>query len=222
VAQEIALHVVGVDPAVGAVARARALARQGGMAGRISYVASSAFDLLRAPGYWDAVFFHGSLHHFENVPGILDAVRRSLKPQGLLYLDEYVGRSRADWRLRHLVLPNLAYRLLPRRVRRTHLVRSPVTDEDPTEQVHSADILPAVERFFRVSERRDYGGNLLLLVYPSMRHPGPGGPSAAAFDRAVGRLLKAEDVLLRVGEGSFHVVLWGEPRPVVGTQVSRG
>jgi SAM-dependent methyltransferase len=179
-------------------------------------VQARAEDLLTRER-WDAVFFHGSLHHFEDGAGTLERVARALKPQGILYLDEYVGRSRGDWRPWHLLIPNLVYWTLPGSVRRTRIIRSPVTDEDPTEQVCSADILPSMERFFRLLERKDYGGNLLLLIYPSLRRPGPGGSDRAVFHRAVSRLVALEDAMLRqppwTREGSLHAVLWAEPLP---------
>lgn len=213
----ITAKATGVDLTLAPVAFARRAAIEEGLGDRIAYAQAEARSLLERERHWDAVFFHGSLHHFEDVPGILGRVRAALKPGGLLYLDEYVGRSRGDWRLGHLILPNLAYRTLPRAARRTHIVRSPVTDEDPTEQIASAAILPAVERFFRVLERRDYGGNLLLLVYPNLRRPGAGGPDPAVFSAAVERLLRWEDAMLRhpalARETSAHVVLWAEPRP---------
>ncbi len=213
----IADRVTGVDLAAAPLAHARRLAQHEGMAGRIRYVQSEASDLMRHRGAWDAVFFHGALHHIEDVEATLALARASLESRGVLYLDEYVGRSRDDWRLRHLIGPNLAYRLVPRAVRRTYLIRSPVTEEDPTEQIHSADILPALERHFRVLERRDYGGNLLLLLAPSLRPAGPGGPTPRERERAVRRLLDLEDLLfsgpLWTRARSFHTVLWAEPRP---------
>ena len=207
-------RIVGVDAVIAPVAEARRLAAAEGLSGRISYVAANAEDLLAPPDAWDAIFFHGALHHFEDVPATLERVRRALKPGGILYLDEYVGRSRGQWRLRDLLPPNLAYRLLPRAVRRTRIVRPPFDDADPTEQIDSSRILPSLASSFRILERRDYGGDLLLLVYPSLRRPGPGGPSREAFEDAVRRLIRLEDGLLRrppARRRSAHAVIWAEP-----------
>ncbi len=210
----IASSVVGVDLAAAPLAQALQSASLEGMTDRIAYVRGDASALLRRPAVWDGVFFHGSLHHIADVPGVLDLVAAALKPHGLLYLDEFVGRSRDQWRWRHLILANLAYRLLPRSVRRTRIIRSPVTDEDPTEQIHSSWILREVEKRFRVIERRDYGGNLALLIYPSLRRPGPGGPTRLQLDRAVRRLLDLEDRILRprplFSATSFHTLIVAE------------
>jgi SAM-dependent methyltransferase len=207
-------RIVGVDAALVPLGQARRAAAAEGVGRRIAYVAGNAHNLLERPDAWDAVFFHGALHHFSDVAATLERVRRALKPDGLLYLDEYVGRSRADWRLRHLLWPNLVYRLLPRRVRRTRVVRPPFDDADPTEQVDSGSILPALASRFRILARRDYGGDLLLLVYGSLRRPGPGGPPREVVERAVRRLLRLEDRFLRrppARRRSAHAVVWAEP-----------
>ena len=210
----VADRIVGVDAALVPLAEARRAAAAEGFARRIAYVLASADDFLDRPGAWDAVFFHGALHHFADVAGTLERVRRALKPGGILYLDEYVGRSRGEWRPWHLLPPNLAYRLLPRSVRRTRIVRPPFDASDPTEQIDSSRILPSLASRFRILERRDYGGDLLLLVYPSLRRPGPGGPPREVFDATVRRLIRLEDGLLRQPPSrrrSAHAVIWAEP-----------
>ncbi|HYX20085.1 MAG TPA: hypothetical protein VFA98_04505, partial [Thermoanaerobaculia bacterium] len=103
------------------------------------------------------------------------------------------------------------YRFLPAAVRRTHIVRKPISDADLTEGIASSDILPEVVRRFRVLRRWDYGGNLLSAIYPSLLRPDqPGGPPRAVYDRSVERLLAAEDALLAHGRPSFHAVLVAE------------
>jgi hypothetical protein len=98
-------------------------------------------------------------------------------------------------------------------VRRTRVIRSPVNREDPTEAVASSAILPAITEHFRVLARRDYGGQLLAPIYPSLRRPDqPGGPSPEVFDRVVGGLLDREDRLLARGGESFQSVVVAEPR----------
>ena len=73
------------------------------------------------------------------------------------------------------------YRSLPAAVRRTKIIRRPINVEDPTEAVASSGILPAVEEHLRVLARRDYGGNLLEPIYPSLLRPDqPERPGARA------------------------------------------
>jgi SAM-dependent methyltransferase len=205
--ERIAAHATGIDMAENAIAEARRLAD--GMP--IDYVATDAREYLRAhPSAFDAIVFHQSLHHFDALDELLSLVSYSLRAGGLLYLDEYVGPSRDDWPTRRLIAPNLAYRLLPREVRRPHLIRAPINQEDPTEAIRSGEIVGAVERRFHVVHRRDYGGNLLAVVYPNLRRPDEGS-RGEIFDAAVARLIALEERLLRF-QPSFCTVLVAEKR----------
>jgi SAM-dependent methyltransferase len=191
--------IVGVDLAPAAVAFARLRAEEEGLSpDAISYVAAEAREFLSRQVDLDAVFFHGSLHHFDRLAGLLRLVASSLKPSGLLVIDEYVGPSMHEWGIASLVIPNLVYRCLPRQLRRTHLIRAPLNPSDPTEMICSSQIRKALSEQFRIEAARDYGGNLISLIYPSLRRPGAdvGAPSAEEFARAVTLVLDVEDRLL--------------------------
>lgn len=219
VRQGIVAHVVGIEISAACVAEAERLAAGAGLSGRIAYQRADARTWLeRATGY-DAIFFHGSLHHFDRLPELLGAVARALVSGGLLYFDEYIGPAAGEWGLRHLLLWNAVYRLrVPARLRRARLVRAPRNDDDPTESIASSSILPAVERHFRILERRDYGGHLLAALYPYLRAPRHEPPAPRDLhDAAVERLLDLEELLLRhprwTGASSHHAVVLATPRP---------
>jgi SAM-dependent methyltransferase len=205
-------RVTGVDSSVESVVRARRAAAERGMSERIGYAAADARSFLAGCRGLDAVLFHSSLHHFDRLPELLGLVRSALSPRGILYLDEYVGPSRREWTWRHLLRWNLLYWRLPPAVRRTKVIRRPVNEEDPTEAVESSGILSAVDAHFRVLARRDYGGNLLAPIYPSLRRPDqPGGPAPSVFDAAVESLLAREERRL-ARETGYHAVVVAEPR----------
>jgi DMSO/TMAO reductase YedYZ molybdopterin-dependent catalytic subunit len=142
---------------------------------------------------------------------LLERVALALKPRGLLYIDEYVGPSRKQWHPLRLLLPNLTFYALPRSVRRVGLVRAPINTEDPTEAVASHDIVPAVGRWLKILERRDYGGNLLSLLYPNLKRPNEMSDpeTVERFRKALQRLLAWEDVILAKA-GSFYAVVVAE------------
>ena len=170
----------------------------------ISYERASAYDFLRRhPASFEAIFFHASLHHFERVDEIVALARRALRPGGIVYVDEYVGPSMSEWNFRRLFPLNVAYYRLPRALRRPKLVRAPVNPEDPTEAVASAEIVPAIERHFRILARRDYGGNLLWIVYPNLNK----NVTPEALDAAVEKLIEWENAMLARGEPSAHSVI---------------
>ena len=174
----------------------------------VQYVCGDARTYLRArPGTFDAIFFHQSLHHFDGLHELMALVRTALRPQGFLYIDEYVGPARYEWSALKLLIPNLAYRMLPRTARRPHIVRAPINREDPTEAIRSSEILPAMHEHFESISRRDYGGNLLAVVYPNLAQT-----DKRAFDAAVRKLIGMEDQLLRLGASSYYTVMLARPR----------
>jgi len=128
---------------------------------------------------------HQSLHHFDRLDELMALVRTALAPKGMLYIDEYIGPSRDEWSWAKLLKPNLVYRLLPRGTRRAKIVRAPINDDDPTEAIRSSQIVRAIERHFAVSQRRNYGGHLLALLYPNMNRTAP------RFAEAVAQLVAA-------------------------------
>ena len=64
---------------------------------RLEYRAEDINALKLPRARYDIVFFHGSLHHVRQIERVLTEVRQSLKPGGLIYLDEYMGPSRSEW-----------------------------------------------------------------------------------------------------------------------------
>lgn len=206
-------RITGVEIAPVCVDEARKRAAEAGMSDRIDYVCADAWQDLAGRRDLEAVFFHASLHHFDRLDEMAKLLRRAIAPGGLLYLDEYVGPSRDEWTVVDELRWNWHYYRLPRSVRRVGRIRPPINEEDPTEAVASSDILPAIAREFATLERRDYGGNLLSVIYGNLRRPGENPPSPRAdFDRAVARLLDAEDALLAAGQPTYHAVLLATPR----------
>jgi SAM-dependent methyltransferase len=190
----IARKITGIDMSEPALNEARRLGPG------IEYHAADARSFLRGKSF-DAIFFHQSLHHFDDLDDLMSRVAESLRPNGILYIDEYVGPSRDEWPWWRLALPNLAYRRLPGGTRRAKIVRAPINHEDPTEAIRSSQIVDAVRRRFDVVHRRDYGGNLLALLYPNMNR------TSKRFNEAVEQLIEAEDRMLARGAKSFYTVI---------------
>ncbi len=209
VAKGVCERITGIDIAGPPLEKARQEATAAGLAGQLSYVQADARSFLQQrKADLDAVFFHASLHHFDRLDELLQLIASALKPRGLLYLDEYVGPSRHQWSSLRLLVPNLVYYTLPRSTRRVGLVRAPVNREDPTEAVASHEIVPAIARRLKILERRDYGGNLLSLVYPNLQRPDNASRPEAIdeFRKAVQRLLAWEDAMLG-GKASYFTVM---------------
>jgi len=215
----LAAAVEGIDLHRKVIEEAERLARTEGFGGLIRYHTGDAHDYLKQhQATFDAIFFHASLHHFPDPESTLRLCRDSLRPGGLLYVDEFVGRSMKDWRIRDLVLPNILYRLLPAGVRRVGVIRKPVNPEDPSEAISAGRILSAIDRSFEVVDRRDYGGNLLSLLYPNLQLP-QSEDATKVFDDAISFLIDAEQLMLkhtRITQWTtFHTVIVARPSRLV-------
>jgi len=213
--QGIASQVTGVDVSEPCIQKAVELAREAGFTSQITYECRDAHEWLREASDLAAVFFHGSLHHLDHLDELMRLARRSLRPGGFLFLDEYVGRSRDEWRFRDLLLHNVVYYLLPKSVRRVRRIPAPINHYDPTEAIRSSQIERAVAAHFDVLERRDYGGNLLSVIYGHLWRPSQGS-DPADFEKAVAFLLAVEDFLLRhprlTRSRSYCTVILAQPR----------
>lgn len=217
IAEGASNRITAIDVSANAIAHARGAAAETGFGDRVRYEVADAHAFLAGNGTWNAVFFHASLHHLDRLPELFALIDAKLEPGGVLYFDEYIGPSRDEWNWMRMAVPNLLYFSLPRSVRRTRIIRPPVTAEDPTEQIRASQIAPLVRERFAILEWRNYGGNFLSLIYPSLRRPTAGDVAAERADaRALDRLFRAEDFLLRhprlPGARSFHAAVIARKR----------
>jgi SAM-dependent methyltransferase len=86
-----------LDGSITSLAIASKLAIDEGLQSRIRYFAAD----FNAPAFpdrtYDLVLFQESAHHVLRLEKLFHAVLRALKPDGLVYMDEYVGPSRFEW-----------------------------------------------------------------------------------------------------------------------------
>jgi SAM-dependent methyltransferase len=195
--------ILGIDISSGALEIARAKAAALGLNG-IEYRQGDLNALDLSGQSFDAAFFHQSLHHVENLEGCLSATASALRPDGLLYLDEYVGPSRKEWTPASIADADRVYLSLRASVRRKRHIGAPIDKHDPTEAVRSSEIPSAVTRYFHIQERRDYGGNFLALIHPHLRlrHLNP-----VDRDDVLLTIIEAEKEHLKSGASSYYAVV---------------
>lgn len=125
---------------------------------------------------YDVVICEHSLHHFSPLTQAVGVIARSLKPGGLLVLDDFVGPSRFQWTDKQLSVATALLSMLPRsyrrlpdgrgmkeRVVRPSRLRMFLTD--PSEAVESSQIIPLLRDSFAVLDRREYGGTILHPLF---------------------------------------------------------
>lgn len=190
------------DGSTNSLRLARELAAADGLSSRIRYFAYDFNRGVPPRGKYDAVFIHQALHHVENLEILLRAVMMRLRSGGLLYLDEYIGPSRADWS-DELIAPHRAvFDSIPATERRVDRFDLPIQPDDPSEAIRSSEILRALGIGFRIVALRPYGGNLLSVLYPHL----------SASPETMRRLIEEERKRLAGGENSYYAVIVARPR----------
>ena len=214
----IAAEIDGYDAAEDALAEARRLAA--GLGGLRYHLADlSRPDLPEAQ--FDAVFTHSALQKMKSLEGVLAAIRRALKPDGLLHLNEFVGPSRFQWTDAQIHLVNGFLSALPDRLRQTpsgrkpFLVRPALNEmrvNHPALAVRSAEIKDVVTSHFEIVEERPYGGTLLHMGLAGIaQNFDPAHAEDVAF---IERFFDLEDQLLSSGAlPSDFTVITAVPLP---------
>ena len=145
---------------------AREEATRAGVADRVHYFLGD-FNEPRLPRRtYDIVFVNQAMHHVAKLEKLYRAILRTLRDDGLLYLDEYIGPSRHDWTDEKFARHRAVYDALPSRVRLVPKLPFPIQVDDPSEAIRSSEIIAQLEVGFDVLARVDYGGTLLAPLYP--------------------------------------------------------
>jgi SAM-dependent methyltransferase len=195
----------GIDFSEESLEQARFAAEEGHLSDRLEYRAEDINALKLPRGRYDIVFFHGSLHHVRQIERVLTEVRHSLKPGGLVYLDEYMGPSRSEWTDEEWGFARSAFDSLPADLKNRPNLMIPLPLDDPSESIRSSAIRPAAARLFEVVEERPYGGNILWFVFPCLDMERLRQDSTGALSR----LIALEEHLLERGwvESYFRVIV---------------
>jgi len=124
-------------------------------------------------GYFDTIIDVGAFHHFKNFNSIFQKLNNQLKPDGMGYVDEYVGPSK--WEFSQVVIDAINELLvsLP-----PELVAYPVKEVckkdfkrlwkrcgDPSEAIKSSVLDQAIRGHFKVVEATFFGGSLLMPFF---------------------------------------------------------
>lgn len=196
------------DASPASLETARAEAKTAGLEDRVVYRLDDFNNASLPASRYDIVFFHQSLHHVSRLERLLRQVRRALKPGGIVYLDEFVGPSRDYWTPWTASGLRTVVELFPPDVQFDEGFLMPVQYDDWSEAVRSGEIRTTLRIGFTLRER-GYGGNVLAIVFPSVR-------AARLSDEMVRNLIAAEKSILDSGVPSFHAVIVAEPRTGLG------
>lgn len=174
-------RIVGIDISEDRVAGARAMAAGSPYAGVLEFVVGDVMKHQFVKKTFDVVIAEGILHHLLPVETALDNILHSLKPGGILVVNEYIGPDRFQWTENQIRFCNALLSLLPdefRKYRGTSIVKSRVFKPgtwsmlvyDPSEAVESSKIMGALKDRFTILERKDYGGTILQPLLKDISH----------------------------------------------------
>jgi SAM-dependent methyltransferase len=192
------------DASITSLHLAQTAAVAAGLSDRIRYFAAD-FNEPVLRGRYDIVFFQQSAHHVAKLEKLYRAVLHALKDDGLVYMDEYIGPSRTEWR-DELIAPQRAlYASLPVHIRRFNRLEYPVMADDPSEAIRSSEIETQLRVGFKIEARRPYGGTLLSLIVPCIRDEFVEGD-------LVTRLIDEEQRLIAAGAPSYYTLIVASPK----------
>jgi SAM-dependent methyltransferase len=214
VARDLVGSIDAFDGSIVSLRLARMTAVAAGYADRIRYFAADFNEPALPRGRYDAVFFHQSAHHVAKLEKVYRAILRTLKPDSIVYLDEYVGPSRFDWN-DQLIAPHRAeLASLDPSLRLRADLPFPIQEDDPSEAIRSSDIEPQLRIGFEVVARRPMGGTLLSVLFPHLRLDRLTRPGLL-------RLIDRERALLAGGMTSYYAIVVARPKKGLGKAWAR-
>lgn len=184
---------------------ARREADAAGYSDRIHYAIGDFNEPSLPRRTYDAVFFHQSAHHVGKLEKLYRALLEATTPDAIVYLDEFVGPSRAEWNADLLSRWEPIYQSLPPSARLFERLRLPVEYDDPSEAVRSAEIVDQLRIGFDVQAFRGYGGNVLSVVFPQL-------VPAEISDAMLAGLIETEKRWLQQGDPHFHAIVVATPK----------
>ncbi|HWS71402.1 MAG TPA: class I SAM-dependent methyltransferase [Thermoanaerobaculia bacterium] len=205
VRRNLADFIEGADLSEKSLEMARDAAAAEGMQDRIAYSIRDFNTLELRPRTYDFIAFHQSLHHVARLEHLLAQVHRALTPDGLLYLDEFVGPSRTYWNEQRIRWYCALYQLYPRQQRYFDEFQLPVQLDDPSEAIRSGDIFSRVSLAFDFEHVRGYGGNILAVMFPGLL-------VETLTEEQIATMIAAEKALLDAGAPHFHAVITARPK----------
>lgn len=180
---------------------------------KLTFICKSIYDFDFKENQFDIILFHSSLHHFKNVEILLkEKIKKSLKQEGLLVINEFVGANRLQFSNNQLSQINRAIKMIPKKYRiryRTNLIKSKYSGAgllrmivaDPSECIDSKNIIPSVHKQFEIIDERPFGGNILMSALRDISHHFIETDSEK--DRILDNLFSFEDEYLKGNPSDF-------------------
>lgn len=166
------------DISVGAIEKAKELINKENLGDRVYYGVKDFNTEKLKENYYDVVFGSSSIHHIKNLEFLYEQVNKALKPDGFFIMNEYVGPSQFQWTERQCEFVTKILNIFPVNLKKSldkdygriknEIEKTPkeiMTQNDPSEAIRSAEIIPLFGEWFDVIERIDWGGTILHPLF---------------------------------------------------------
>ncbi len=167
----------GVDIAEESLARAEQIARDDGL--DITYERQDLNRCRLQAGRYDLVVAQNVLHHVTELEHLAGEIRRSLLPDGILWIYDYIGEARMQYSDDRIRIANDILQMLPEDLRRNRLrksqkplkaIRRPKLEKlSPFEAIRSDEIVPVFSEHFEIIAKHEFNAILQLLFRMGLR-----------------------------------------------------
>jgi SAM-dependent methyltransferase len=173
---KIAERISAIDISPGAIETARREAARAEVDRVISYEVLDLNTEALPRAVYSVVFGLSSIHHILNLDHAFEQIYRSLKPGGLLFLDEYIGPRQFQTPPHVTAIINRELSRFPESRRKSLYVEGAIVNSytpptiaqmneiDPSEAIRSDQIVEKVAKRFDILEFRPYGGGILHMM----------------------------------------------------------
>jgi len=118
------------------------------------------------PNSYDAIFNFAILHHATELDNAMKKLSDSLKPNGLIFNEEYVGPARNQCTDKQLNIMLEVMSDLPKRFQSKHHLRPPLANfrVEPTEAIHSDLVISTFKKYFDIVYERNMNGGIAYQI----------------------------------------------------------
>ena len=174
-------RILAIDMSEERIEEANRKLTQAAFSSVVRFVAGDVLRYQLNPNSFDVVITEGILHHISPLEVLVDKIASSLKPDGILIVNEYIGPDKFQWTKEQVRFCNVLLSFIPkplRTYRGTKIVKTRVFRpgtlsmriHDPSEAVESSKIIERLKEKFSFVERKDYGGTILHPLLKDISH----------------------------------------------------
>jgi 2-polyprenyl-3-methyl-5-hydroxy-6-metoxy-1,4-benzoquinol methylase len=162
----------GIDVSPDALEEAKDLAKKHHF--HITYEKADLNEVYLRPNAYDLVVTQNCLHHVLRLEHIAEQIQKSLKPDGILWIHDFIGETQFQYSDKRIALANSILAILPERFKQNKVNRKMVDEisrktpgslASPFEAIRSEEIMPIFLKRFSVVEKAEFS-SILHLVCP--------------------------------------------------------